>query len=65
MQRPRSPHTVRTSSSHLDRRLQRTQLELLEVELRIKRAEAQAKETAARRAEDDRWHQQRLRYLEG
>lgn len=65
MQRARSSHTTRLpSSGHFDRQLHRTQLQLLEVELRIKRAEAQIKESAARRAEDERWHQERMRYLE-
>jgi hypothetical protein len=45
-------------------RRRRAEIELLQTEARIKSAEAQLKVTAARRAEDERLHEERMRDLE-
>ena len=46
-----------------DNRRRRAEIEMIQAEARIKCAEAQLRETAARRAEDERRHEQRLRDL--
>lgn len=65
MQRARLPQATPVPTGGAgDHRLRRTQAQLMEAELRIKLAEARAKEVAARRAEDERVHAERMRFLE-
>ena len=48
----------------MDNHVSGVQRQLVEAEARIKRAEAKLKEIAARRAEDERVHAQRMRRLQ-